>query len=137
MKTAKNLAERDALQDIVLAVALSDGSWLCYESSDTLPPQYRYSVAETLRVMFLGFDEALQNHYDTEARKKQYRDMDRVFAYAGFTNPWQEEARIYAEWVARCNVIYYDMVAKVKSNTRGLPTIPTFIAELPLMAWPE
>lgn len=137
MKTANTIAERDELQNIILAVAQPDGSWLCYEEGETIPLKYQPTGKDKLVSLFIGYEEALQIFFNEVAQQKRYRDMDRVFVYAGFPNEWQTEARAYAEWVARCNALYYRLVDGVNDNTMGLPTIASFIADLPAMAWPD
>ena len=73
MKTASTVAERDKIPGVMYE-ALSDGTWLIYESADELPPKYA-QVPDP--------DAALRAQFEAEQATKEQEDFDSFKARSG------------------------------------------------------
>ena len=83
------------------------------------------------------YDTALMNHYDAVAQSKNYDNRITCALRAGYVSAFQKEGIAFGTWMDNCNVIAYSIMNDVISGKRELPSIESFIAELPLIKWPS
>ena len=77
------------------------------------------------------FNNAIQTHLDNKAKEFRYDNMMSARSYAGYTNPFQDEAQKLAIWASNCWVKAGEIEADVKAGNRAMPTIDEVLAELP------
>lgn len=80
------------------------------------------------------FEEAIEEHLETVAKSKDYKDSTRLATYAT-SKQYGTEATKYIDWRDAVWVYAYAEMDKVKSGEREEPTIEDFIKELPKIDW--
>lgn len=86
------------------------------------------------------FRAAIQSHVDETARSRRYDSGNSLASYVASTNPtWAAEAAAFVAWRDAVWAYAYAELDKVTAvpPQREVPTVETFIAELPAMVWPE
>ena len=78
-----------------------------------------------------AFNNAIENHLDKKAQELRYDNMMSARSYAGYDNPFQDEAIELAKWCGDCWVKAGEIEADVKSGDREMPTIDQLLSELP------
>lgn len=84
------------------------------------------------------YRHAVQAYLDTKAQERQYDNGYTLASYAVSTNPvWKAEAEAFVAW--RDDVWMYALTEldKVQSGDREIPTVESFIQELPTFTWPS
>jgi len=79
----------------------------------------------------LQINKAIQTHLDNKAKEFRYDNMMSARSYAGYINPFQDEAQKLAIWASNCWVKAGEIEADVKAGNRAMPTIDEVLAELP------
>lgn len=74
--------------------------------------------------------KAIQAMLDARALSLRYDSIMSARSYAGFVNPFQQEALRLAEWAAACWVRAGEIQAEVDAGTRAEPTVDEVLAEL-------
>lgn len=93
-------------------------------------------TAPTLR----DYEDALQAKVDRVAQEKLYRDGVTLASYAMSQNPtYSAEARAFLDWRDSFWDYANTELAKALSEPpqRDVPTISEFLAEMPVIQWPE
>jgi len=80
----------------------------------------------------IDINNAIQNHLDTKAQEFRYDNMMSARSYAGYTNPYQEEAQALATWCADCWATAGTIQADIEAGNRTMPTTDEVLAELPV-----
>lgn len=93
------------------------------------PPK---SPEELLEIARTEMNNAIQNLLDTTAQSFRYDNIVSVRSYAGYVNPFQEEAQTLAIWASSCWVKAGEIEAEVTDGTRAIPTVDEVLAELPI-----
>lgn len=76
---------------------------------------------------------AIQNHLDDTAKLFKFETgMDRACSYTGYTNPFQADALILANWRSAIWEYVETEEAKVIAGTRTMPTSVEMLEELEL-----
>lgn len=78
--------------------------------------------------------QAIQTHIDTTAQSKDYNNGVSCASYAGYDNPFQAEAIVFAKW--RSDV--WHTVAQLQAQaikTKTLPSADDVLAQLPTIDW--
>jgi hypothetical protein len=78
-----------------------------------------------------GMNKAIQGVLDTKAVELRYDNMMSVRSYAGYDNPFQDEAIKLATWCGDCWIKAGEIEADVASGDREMPTVDEVLAELP------
>jgi hypothetical protein len=86
----------------------------------------------------LDYDIAIERELDADAEVAGYRDplgripsIDRACSYAGYPNPYQEEAQRFVLRRALAWQYAYQVKTAVEAGEREQPTIEQLISELP------
>lgn len=88
--------------------------------------------AATLAIYKAAFDA----HLDAVAQEKQYDNRITVGTYVSSSNPqYVAEAQAYIEWRDQALASMFSQLADVQAGGEP-PTIPDFIASLPVITWP-
>lgn len=96
----------------------------------------RKSDEQVEQILTVVYTDALESHYDTVAREKNYDDRKTCALRAGIVgSPFQAEGQRFGAWMDTCNLQAYQILAQVKAGTRRLPSVQEFIAELPEFSW--
>lgn len=77
------------------------------------------------------FNNAIQNHLDTKAQELRYDNIMSARSYAGYDNPFQQEALKLSQWASNCWVVAGQIETDVSDGTRTMPTVDEIISELP------
>lgn len=81
---------------------------------------------------------SVQRHIDEVARSRQYNDGNSCASYVNSTNPvWVAEATAFVAWRDAVWAYAFAELEKVQKGERKQPTVEEFIAELPVIEWPE
>ena len=110
-----------------------NGSWSYARTADLsvvddTPPQASQAEYET----------AIQAQIDATATGKQFRDGVTLASYANSTNmTWHMEALTFIAWRDAVWIYAYAELAKVTAGERTQPTVGAFLAELPVIQWPN
>lgn len=80
----------------------------------------------------IAFNNAIQTHLDTKAKEFRYDNIMSARSYAGYTNPFQSEAKKLAIWASNCWVKAGELEADVQDGNRDMTGIDEVINELPL-----
>lgn len=98
----------------------------------TLDPVKRGEIAMKL------VEDAIEEHIDSVAREKGYRDATRIVTYTVSTKPeWAAEAQAFVKWRDDVWLHAFAELDKVQAGDRAEPTIDDLIAELPAIVWPK
>lgn len=83
------------------------------------------------------YTAALDAHIEATAHADRWESRITCVARAGYPNPWQAKGIAFGSWMDTCYALAYQILADVMAQTRPIPTIEEFIAEMPAMEWPE
>jgi hypothetical protein len=83
------------------------------------------------------FERALDTFIDSVAQAKGYDSRITCVMRTGYQNPWQEEAVAFGKWMDSCYSKAIEIIDKVKSGKKQMPTKESFLAEMPEMVWPS
>jgi len=84
------------------------------------------------------FSAAIQDMLDTAAQSRRYDSGTTIATYVNSTNPqWAAEAQAFVAWRDAVWAYAYSELERVMRGERDLPTVPDFLAELPVITWPE
>lgn len=84
------------------------------------------------------FQAAIQRYVDDTARARNYGDGNSLAGYVNSTIPqWSAEAVAFVAWRDAIWVYSYAELERALTGQRPIPTIQDFIAELPVMSWPQ
>lgn len=84
------------------------------------------------------YQAAIEAHVDAVARAKGYSSAVSCASYVNSANTvWQAEAEAFIAWRDATWVYAFAELASVQSGNRAVPTVDEFIAELPVIEWPE
>jgi len=75
--------------------------------------------------------KTIQAHLDNQARALRYDNMMSARSYAGYDNPFMEEAQKLASWCSACWIKAAEIENDVISGAAVLPTEEELIASLP------
>jgi hypothetical protein len=93
--------------------------------------------AEARASLLAQFQTAIQTHVDATARAKDYHDGNALAGYINSTvSQWAGEAETFIAWRDAVWLHAYSELGKVTGGQRQIPTVETFIAELPAIIWP-
>lgn len=85
-----------------------------------------------------AFEDAIQAFVDAKPKERDFRDGVTLASYVASTNPaWAAQARAFVGWRDQVWLYSYGELAKVTAGERAQPTIEDFVAELPVLSWPE
>ena len=93
-------------------------------------------VPPTPQELLKAIEAAIEKHMDEVAQTKKYDNRDSCRLYAGYVNPFQDEAIAFGQWVSACWVASNQAQADIENGLRTIPTPEESIAELPVMGWP-
>ena len=80
--------------------------------------------------------KAIENHYDSVAKQKNYDDRYTCAMRAGITgSPFQQEGINFGVWMDNCNAYAYQVMSDCLTGLRKIPTPVELIAELPVAPW--
>lgn len=89
-------------------------------------------------IIIEGFRVAIQQHVDQTAITKLYDSGNSLATYVSSTVPqWAAEAAAFVAWRDAVWAYAYAEMDKVLADLREQPTIEEFLAELPVIEWPE
>ena len=78
------------------------------------------------------FNQAIQNHLDTQAQSLRYDNINAIGKYVGYVNDFQAEAEELGSWASSCWKVAGQIEADVQAGTKSMPTVDEVIAELPI-----
>lgn len=87
--------------------------------------------APTFEETALLFEQAVQNELELDAKAKGYDNLISACSYAASANPFQAEGKLFVTRRGNAWAYCYAELEKVQNGTRPIPTIETFILELP------
>lgn len=80
--------------------------------------------------------KAIEAHYDSIARQKNYDDRYTCAMRAGIIgSPFQQEGINFGVWMDTCNAYAYQVMYDCLNGLRPIPTATELIAELPVLTW--
>lgn len=83
------------------------------------------------------YSKATSKHIETVAKARGYDSALSIATYEGSANPsWDAEARTFKAWRDAVWLYAHEQLSAVQSGQRSQPTLPGFIAELPVIQWP-
>lgn len=89
-------------------------------------------------VLIEQFRATIQAHIDAAAQSRRYENGNSLATYVNSTNAqWSAEAAAFVAWRDAVWAYAYAELDKVLGGLREAPTVEGFIAELPVMEWPE
>lgn len=95
-------------------------------------------AAQAQAALLESFRAAIQSHVDETARTRAYDSGNSLAGYIASTNPtWAAEAAAFVAWRDAVWTYAHTELDKVKNGQRSTPTVDSFIAELPVMTWPD
>ena len=84
------------------------------------------------------FRRAIQSMLDHAAQTRRYDNGTTISTYTNSTNAaWAAEAEAFVVWRDAVWAYAYTELAKVEAELRPVPTVEGFLAELPVIIWPE
>lgn len=124
--------------DLINAVCVVINNTQCaiYYPDDQLPAAAAPSLEEQQAEIAKEYDAELMAHYDRMAQTQGFENMMTCMLRASRPGPFYAQGVAYFDWVERCNVLGYTLIAEVKAGTKPLPSKAEFIAGLPPMVWP-
>jgi hypothetical protein len=95
-------------------------------------------AAEALAALQEQFRAAIQAHVDALAKGRNYDSGNSLASYVASTNArWAAEAQAFVSWRDQVWLYAYAELDKAMTGAREIPTIDDFIAELPVIDWPQ
>lgn len=95
-------------------------------------------AAQERAALTARFENAIQDHIDTIAQSRRYRDGFALACYVASTVPqFAAEATAFVAWRDAVWLYAYGELDKALNGQREVPTVEDFIAELPEMVWPS
>ncbi len=85
------------------------------------------------------FTRGIEAHVDAVARERDYSDAVSAVSYVDDPNPqFDAEARAFRAWRSLVWTYAIEKLALVQAGERDAPkSVDAFIAELPVIEWPE
>lgn len=77
----------------------------------------------------------VQRHFDSEARRAGFRNLQDAFNHCGFASSWRANAAAVGAWQVDCRV----KIRQIRSEVQGgapRPTVAELIAALPVLVLP-
>lgn len=88
--------------------------------------------------LIMQYTAALKLHFDSIAQTRDYDNQQSCASYVSSTNlHWKDEALAFVAWRDIVWEEAYTVLSQVESGQIEPPTIPDFIAQMPLIDWPE
>ena len=88
--------------------------------------------------MKAAFQQAIETHVDNVARGRSFRNADSARGHTASTVPeWKADADAFVAWADAVWVYAFQELVKVETGQREVPSIEDFLAELPVMVWPD
>lgn len=85
-----------------------------------------------------AFRYAIQNHLDETAQSRQYDSILTAISYRDCSNPqYAAEGQALHAWRSAVWTYATTELEKVVAGLRPVPTVESFIAELPPVSWPD
>jgi len=81
-------------------------------------------------------ETALENLLDTTAQERTWKDCMSARAAAGYPSSFQPEGIAFVNWWAACWEMAHQILADVQAQTRPIPTVAEFLAEMPALVLP-
>lgn len=107
-------------------------------AEEGLPDDHPDVVAFQSVLLMAEFEAAIQEHIDTAARARRYRDGFALAGYVASTVPqYAAEAAAFVAWRDAVWLYAYGELDKAQNGQRPIPTVEDFISELPAMVWPS
>lgn len=108
----------------------------------TVNPEIVVSAADKAAAAKMGVQQSLKTaiiaHLDAVAATRLYGSIEAAISYRGDPNPiYASEAEALFEWRSAVWTYASVQLAKIDSGEREVPTMDTFVAELPVMVWPS
>lgn len=91
----------------------------------------------TPKQQFEQLKSIVDKYIDRTAQAKGYDSRITCVMRTGYQNPWQEEAVAFGKWMDFCYSKAIEIIDKVKSGKKQMPTKESFLAEMPEMVWPS
>lgn len=82
-------------------------------------------------------NKAIQSMLDKKAQEYRYDSILSARSYAGFDNPFKNEALALSTWAASCWAKAGEIEADVLASNRPMPTIEEILAEMPTFIPPQ
>lgn len=116
------------------------------------PPAYPYIEVSVERAFANGivavtrqfapdqaaYQRAIEQHIEAVAAQRGYSSAVSLASYSSSAIPlWQAEATAFTAWRDIVWVYALAELAKVQNAQREIPALSAFIAELPVITWPE
>ncbi len=81
------------------------------------------------------FEQAIQAHLDTAARARGYDSIATAVSYAEepAVPKFQEDGKAFRAWRSFVWAYAYQELARVKAGEREIPSVDSFLAELPAL----
>lgn len=84
------------------------------------------------------FRFAIQAHVDAVAQAHDYNDGNALAGYANSTNPlWAAQSGAFIAWRDAVWEHAHAELDNVTAGVRATPTVADFVAELPVIEWPD
>lgn len=114
-----------------------EGQWsVTWQVTDLPPEQVAQNAQKAQDDLLAGYTAAMDDFFDSEARKRRYDNRITASLRAGYPGPFQAQGLAFATWMDGCNALGYQIMDEVLSGQRALPTVEEFMAMLPPMVWP-
>jgi len=81
-------------------------------------------------------ETALENLLDTTAQERTWKDCMSARAAAGYPSSFQPEGIAFVNWWPACWEMAHQILADVQAQTRPIPTLAEFLAEMPALVLP-
>jgi len=91
-------------------------------------------VAAKQKAQEQAISSAIEKMLDEKAQEYRYDNMTSARSYAGYKNPFQQEAQSLAVWAANCWLKAGEIEADVKAGNREMPTVEEVLSEMPLFS---
>lgn len=114
------------------------GGAIAYDGAWTVVNQTAIDekIAEQNAATIARYTAALDAHIDAVAQSDRWDSRITCALRAAYPNQWQAKGIAFGEWMDACYALAYQIMADVQAQTRTLPTIDAFLAEMPVMEWP-
>ena len=84
-----------------------------------------------------AYKAAFDAHLDAVAQERQYDNRLTIAGYLGSTHPqWATEAQAFVAWRDQALLYMFGQLASFDAGEITPPTIETFLAGIPPIAWP-